>query len=739
MKKRKLLPLLITAVFLSLSGCKPSSSSSQTEDSKSQTSIDSTTSIVSSEQSEPIVSSEEDSEIISSTSEVSVPPTTDSSSEDISSSSETPIEPDPQEDVKATVVVTRGEEGTPLTSGSETSGAYRLTVNVENLPTGVAIADLEFEWPKTSTFADFHVLAESTANNVYEMTLLNAGPLKIEVIVKHLGTTIAIATTNFLIMQDLTEYTEISTPGEFIALITKGGTITEKYILGANLDLDGYKHDGKVVNATFNGVLDGNGYTVSNFTIETSEGVDGGLFYNMPSALVRNIHLIGNVKATGGWSGLLTKEIGHQALVINSIFEATDLTPIAGVDWTWQRNGVIAGMLRGTIENVVSVKISDNDRMLATIPYSQGDRSADIALATLKNVYTNIAIENLVVPFGPDPAWSSPAQVSDLHLGLGDFSMTKATDFDLDPSIFVLEDGKMPVLMHHSDEPAALEPKVELTVSKDALKLDSDDSALVEASLVNSEEVPVWGYTLTPTEIVEVEQDGASFVVTPIARGNVILKVTAALGEKTYERSVNFVVRDASAGDVEIPEDAFVISDAQSFKQFFDGAATHNNKNAILVDDIDLAGYKFNMGMAGSYNGIFEGQGYFIKNYSCGQALFNIMNPTSEVRNLRLSLNGTGRGFGPVVYRNSGTLKNIRVELTIAAETSTYAGVALTGTGAFIDCHVDWIFEGTGVDSKTLYPIVQADGAKDITNCTYSITGGNVSQFVTTNSNITLI
>ena len=748
MKAKKILPLLFLVGVLGLVSCKDRTSSSGPSGSSEQsvaTSISDEPS-TSTEATEPPASDSKESEVPVSEPSSEVPSSEVPSSEDPVSSEPGSSEPDePDLEVVALVQVTRGEENVPLTSASESSGAYRLTVTVENLPDGVTLDDLEFVWPKTTVFADFHaIVAGNEAKNVYEMTVMNAGPLKIEVSVKHLGEVLAVASMAFTITQDLSRYTEIKSAGEFIELIARGGTIIDKYILGANIDLGGYIHDGKAVNATFNGVLDGNGYKVSNFTEAPAGGVDGGLFYMMPSGIVRNIHIQGNVNAAGGWSGLLTKEIGQNTVVINSIFEATDITPIAGVDWTWQRNGVIAGFLRGLVENVVSVKISDNDRMVATIPYSHGNRAGADAMATLKNVYTNIAAENLAIPFAPDPGWSSPAEVSDLHLGLGDFSETKASDFDLDPAIFVLEDGKMPVLQHFGEEAAVLAPKLELAVTKKALKLESEDSATVTASLENNDEPVVWSYELAEEGVIGVLQEDNIFTVTPLAEGSAILKVIATVGEDVYEDEVAFTVTlpaegGEEQGEYEVPENAFEISDAASFKAFFNGSAANNGRNALLTADIDLDGISIGMGMAGEYTGIFEGQGYKVSNYTCSQTLFNIVKADAEIRNVKFALINTTSGFSPVAFRNDGTIKNVEVEITLNVAVNTYAGIALAGIGKISDCHVDWIFGGESGGSNTLYPIAQDDAQKDITNCSYSITGGNVSQFVTTNSNITLI
>ena len=572
-----------------------------------------------------------------------------------------------------------------------------------------------------------------------EMTLENAGTLNLSIDVKNGEEVIATAEEAFDITRDDSRSTVISTAAEFISLITKSGTSVERYMLGANIDLGGYVHDGKAVNATFNGVLDGNGYTVSNFVEQPAGGVDGGLFFILPKAVIRNIHLIGSVNASGGWSGLLAKEIGAKTVIIDSIFEATDLTPIDydSMDWTWQRNGVIAGFLTGHVENVVSVKYSDNDRMISTFPYSNGDRRNENAMATMKNVYTNIESENLTIPFGPDPGWSSAALVIDLHRGLGDFSETKASDFALDEAIFTLADGQMPVLKHHGEAPVVLSPEVKLEVSKKSIVLEDGASATITASLVNSEETPVWSFEVKDEAILEASLVDNVITLTPKSVGVSKVIVTATVGEVKYQAEVEITVKEESAGgSYEIPENAVLISNVDEFKAFFNGSAENTDKNAALTADIDLGGETRGLGMAGDYSGIFEGQGYSITNYTGGAALFNFLTSTGVIRNVNFELTNTGSGQGVVVYGNNGLVENVTVKVTISSGVNTFGGISLTGTGAFVDCHVDWVLASGSESSNTLYPIVQDDAGKTIENCTYTV-DGDAGKFMTSNPNVT--
>ncbi len=464
MKKIKVLSVfaLLGATFLvSCGGDKPSSSNNG---SKEPTSTQATTE----DKNTTSQATTEDRPVTSDKPTTEDKPTSDqpTTSEDPSTtSSETPVtsETPVEKNLEASIVVTGFNDDTPLASVKEGTGAYKLKVNVDKLPEGKTIDDCTFTLKsKTNAFAHYEAptAAMNWAKNEFQFIVNFSGVEKIAVEVT-CGEEKTLATLDFKIEKDETKYTTISTAEEFKNMI-KAPAAGTLYQLGANIDLGGYSHDAYTINTVFNSVLDGNGYTVKNFTVTgcvsgNDTGIGSGLFRELGRSVIRNLHVQGNVNAPRGFGGLLAHTVQNQAVVEDCLFEATNTSTIAG-DWAWQRNGVIAACNKGVIRNVVSINASDpaadatiKDQMISTVPY--GYRN-DNDVFELTNVYTNISNRDLAVPFDASgkQEWGMVTNTNeyiDVKLGFGDFTASKASDFTLDPTIWTLADGKMPTLAHY--------------------------------------------------------------------------------------------------------------------------------------------------------------------------------------------------------------------------------------------------------------------------------------------------
>ncbi|MCK9323840.1 MAG: hypothetical protein M0P07_07815, partial [Candidatus Methanomethylophilaceae archaeon] len=445
------------------------------------------------------------------------------------------------------------------------------------------------------------------------------------------------------------------------------------------------------------------------------------------------------VDASVGWSGLLAGEVGNLSVVEDSLFEAENISVCA--DWTWQRNGVIAGVFKGLVRNIVSIKTGD-DQMIGTIPY--GYNNGSDAFASMYNVYTNVpaSIAKTFDASGSHEWGMIGSDGVEIFSDFGDFSSSTSTDFALDPAIWTLADGAMPHLAHFGETALTMGPEVEASVSKSSILVA--EVATVTATLKNSEEVPTWsfvaseGYASVAT-IVQDSVEANKFNVTGVALGTITVKIVATIGGVDYESS-ELTFNVIEEGSYEIPTDAVEISTYAEFISFFDGSAANTTKNAVLTADIVGDNTLRGFGMAGEYSGIFEGQGHTISNYKTSQGLFNILGATAEVRNVNFELNHTGSGFGTIAYQNNGLISNCQITVTIDGAQNTFGGVTLVGTsGTFVDCHVSFIINNS--QCNTLYPICQNDGTVDITNCSYSFAGsdGSAIMFSTSNTNITLV
>lgn len=638
-----------------------------------------------------------------------------SSSSVSSSSSVTPVA-----EFKATIALTQIGTGDAVVSPKEDSGAYLLTVTPENLPTGKTLADCDFTFPGDSIFGSFLDLAIPEANKKQFVTNF-AGVNDIKVGVK-CGDDSTVAELKLVIAKDETKYTQIATPDDFMSKVLKA--TVGRFELAANLDLGGLDTNGPASSVTFNGVLDGAGHTVKNFVANPqADGTLGGLWAHVGSGLIRNLHLIGTENQTAGWGSLLGKEVQEKAVVEDCLFEAT--STITPADWTWQRSGIFAGFLKGTIRNSIAVNKTANAQMLDVAPY------ASKTGAVIDNVYTATADAALIVPFDPNGGtadWSGTAAVTNLHKGMV-WADSHVADYTLDNTIWTLADGKMPVLAHDGDTFVKAAAKLNANASTTSLTVGGS-AATITAKAENFGGDVTYSFEGSAgyDAVISVAQNATDknvFTVSPVAAGTASITIKATDGtDAVSAKAIEFTVTTpGSTPTYVIPENATEIADKAGLLAYFNKSAENTTKNAYLSADIDLGGEVINdIRMAGEYTAIFEGQGHKITNFTGSRPFFNILGAAAEIRNVSFICDDfTGSGFGTIAYMNSGKMKNVDATVIInSVGINSWGPLAFVGAGTFIDCDTTITIN---VGCNTLFAIARADSGSTFTNCTYFVDG----------------
>lgn len=607
----------------------------------------------------------------------------------------------------------------------EGDGAKMITVNIT--PDAVA-TDWTFDVSELNGIGIVSPLPDdhpSKKDNVRFFTPVNAGKGTLKVSCK-VGETLVEQSFEIEVEADYTKYKEIRTASEFIALIEKTGTITDKYYLSSNIDLGGRVVNGREKENHFNGVLDGRGHTVKNFEVKNESDKEqykaSGLFW-MVGGTVRNLHLSGTI-SDHGFSGLLAKEIsGDQALVEDCLFEAKN-TFQATTDWTWSRNGVIASTLQtnATIRNVVT-NLDENGTGATCMPFFAYSWNK----ATMQNCYTNIAhdeqYENYI-PFSPDGNYNFDDFVHENIKHTPFDSTKKETYTTLSEEIWTLEDDKMPVLKHDKEDFVMLEPEVKAAISKTSLSLkEGEKEAVISVSLENTDKEAVYEAVVSDTEIVSVtKQEDGSFKVTALKEGTATIQIKATIEGKEYLANlITVTVKGLDAPEYEIPEGAFEIKDVATFKQVFTGGGEFCGRDFYLSSDIDMTGETLpNNGVAGDFIKTFEGQGHTIKaSYNWG--LFNIVSGT--IRNVTLVTDSPSEvNRGAICHTLNGTLDNVHVKMSVVEgrANNTFAGVCYMNNGSIKNSTVDFTIN---IPCNTIHSFAVANGSGTYENCTYTISG----------------
>jgi len=623
-----------------------------------------------------------------------------------------------------------------LTSVTEATGAYLLTVTSDDLPAGKSIEDCTFSWPSNSAFASFEDGAQADAKNKKLYVVNYAGTHNFTIRVTLDGKTYNIHKSIKIERNDAL-YKTISDPKAFINLFDKSGSIEGRYMLGANLDLKGHHFSGVTKNSALNALIDGNGYTVRNFQVDCAkDGSSAGLVNVMARSIVKNLHLIGKVNSPCGQGGILAKELQSQSVMVNCLIEAENIAQETEAASAWTKNGVAFGILKGTVEDCVFVATSTSedervkDSMYGAFPYAY--YNGENAFASAKNIYTNRDGK-----FGDILDASGEHQygmlgAGDEHVsitgGLGDFSSCKASDFALSKDVWNLVDGQMPTLKHHDDAFVAIEPSVKISASTN---LKPNEEVELKVVAADFDEEPTLSVNIGDESVVSVTEAEGVYTLKALANGETTVSVTATLADSSTVVSNELTVTVNSDGPTyELPENAEMIGSAEELEAFFAiNSADQAKKNVVLTADIDYTSVghtKF--GLEGcQYSGIFEGQGHRIYGLTTDRSLFHFL-AGCEIRNLTIEATPTHVGFPLLALSNTtadsiSKITNVNFKVTVAAPSATNSiqvmfAQPLQGKAEITNCHVDFIAGVNGVNC--LRPIASNIDNITVTDCTWS-------------------
>jgi len=423
---------------------------------------------------------------------------------------------------------------------TEGGGANLVTATLANAPTDAIIS---YAWATSSNaVAIGSAVAAGFKENSQWVTPSNYGSATVTCTATYNGKEYP-ASMDFTVAANYASYTMINTASEFLAMVETKGTITTKYALGSNIDLNGAILNGRGQNNAdqgnvFSGTLDGCGYTVKNFTIKNESTYETdkatGIFW-LFNGVLRDIHLIGTINSAG-FSGLLAKEVNGGSIE-NCIFEATNTQK--GSDWTFGRNGVIASCISGaaTINNVITKLTAEDAMCFPFFAYSFNDAGT----FKIQNGYTNIAHDTTnenFKPFNPNGGTITDTHVSNLNAV--DFaSCTKDSFKTLSDKFFIFADNKMPVLKHDTDAFDVLSPVVEFTSTKKTVKVGETITLTAEIKYGTG----TIAFTSSDSTVATV--DSATGVVTGVKEGTATITASVTIDSKEYKATVDITVKAA--------------------------------------------------------------------------------------------------------------------------------------------------------------------------------------------------
>lgn len=352
-----------------------------------------------------------------------------------------------------------------VTASSEPSVAINVSSKIVTVGSSLTLEadvynpkgkDLTYEWTATNGLGTLANASLETAT----FTSNAVGDEKITLKV-YVGQTPLETSVSLYISDDYTTgYTAISTADEFKEKLLNNlasGTVTisDKFYLANDIDLGGLEFEGDKVIVNFNGVLDGRGHTLSNYSVVSAGVVDSssGVTYHAKARLfsqiqsngvLRNLHISAKTDEGGvGWgSSIITTNLYGE--ISNCLVEYENAFN-QGRDGWFPFTAALCGVIQSgakVINDVVSVTGEGQGAAMAIAAYPEGKGNAQSF--TVNGVYTN---QTDASTFGSDWDWGGTISSAKNVVTNLIFASTKASVYKtLNENVWNLQDNQMPTL-----------------------------------------------------------------------------------------------------------------------------------------------------------------------------------------------------------------------------------------------------------------------------------------------------
>ena len=519
-------------------------------------------------------------------------------------------------------------------------------------------------------------------------------------------------------------YKVIRTADDFKAM-----TGSANYILAADIDLGGHVVSGSTsaLIKEWKGILDGNGYSVTNFTVS---GNDAGLFQVLDN----------------------TAEITFQNITFGS-----EAAPIAGTPAGNGSNGVVFGKFKGksvTFDNCVSyVNLEKADKAALSAFVGQVDFAG--CSVAFKNCIANgkLSGKNKIGAFVANVNQNdvtisltncvNNVNINGYHQGVGGFVGHSPKNGVVINLIGCVNNGNITtngIASGSSANVGGLIGQINGTFASVTIK-DCENKGLVTLSTA-VEGATVYGGTLigltNMAGTVTVYVDDADYDTT----GWIGKNESDPVKELTVVAPEGFKSVEIGANDTEVTVYGVtykVIRTAEEFK------AMTGSANYILANDIDLGGHKLSAtgGIITTWKGILDGNGYSVTGFDISgndSGLFQVIDPEAVITIQNITFGSetapitgapAGNGSNGVVFGKfkgkSVTFINcnsyVKMEKTDKAAMSAYVGQpdAAGSTYTFIDCNAYGSISGRNKNGGFVGNVNQADIVISFKNCVNNV------------------
>ena len=220
-----------------------------------------------------------------------------------------------------------------------------------------------------------------------------------------------------------------------------------------------------------------------------------------------------------------------------------------------------------------------------------------------------------------------------------------------------------------------------------------------------------------------------------------LLAAAAMVGVGTSVGLTAIDTPDQVAAVQQDEDGTYLISNKDDFFAIFNKSATYGAEGVKirLIADIDLEETNVvnaagQVGMAGEFNGVFDGNGHKVYNIGLvtDASIFNIIGSKGVIKNATFEFrNYTGKGMAairPLSFRNNGLIENVTVLVDAASLPINDVGPLsyVSGLGTYRDSNAYYVLSsGNGIALGKVYHHVDGrteDETETVENCKYGLT-----------------
>lgn len=426
----------------------------------------------------------------------------------------------------------------------------------------------------------------------------------------------------------------------------------------------------------FSGVLDGNGYKITN--LNTAEGGYNKGFFNLITAegVVKNIGFESGFDKTNGikaqaWSAVVA---GSNHGKISNVYTNVRMEVV----------GIPGASLVGSNYGVIEYSYTIGEVFTGGGTHGSGLVNSGSEGTIISSYVLNTTVSGA---FGYNKQQDLNIQKSETWM------KTKQNYLDegWNEEIWYLVDGNYPLLRNSDFIEPTPEVFVLITNGEEFLDYTDEMQRLLQITYLisNANNEEVLFELLEPVDGVTINSNGLISLTADVLDNTKITVIVTSVEDNMVFDSITIVINNPDGEsfiEINSIEDLVTLANSNN--------TTDLKKNYRLMNNIDLGAGWWNKPIGKNQNstfeGIFDGNGYSLLNFAGGDAandygIFYHIGQYGIVRNLNVEIRThrfyVGSSSAVLAHKNDGLIENVMIQGEIMSTNATVAGIIYNNTG----------------------------------------------------------